>query len=153
MVQLPGLNTPQFTWVRVRGLTRRPRPVAPVFQPEVAARGIVHAAAHPGRRELKVGGSTVMTITGNTIAPWFADWYLARTNVQAQQTDEPLDPDAGDYLFEPVDEDRGAHGPFDDEAKDRSLQLTLTTHRGLVRGGLAAAAAAAAAGVVATRRR
>ena len=39
-----------------------------------------------------------------------------------------------------------------DDLQDRSLQLTLATHRGLVRGGLAAAAAAAA-GVLAARRR
>jgi NAD(P)-dependent dehydrogenase (short-subunit alcohol dehydrogenase family) len=153
MVHLPGLNTPQFTWVRVRGLSKRPRPVAPVFQPEVAARAIVHAAAHPRRRELWVGGSTVMTIAGSKIAPWFADWYLARTNVEAQQTGEPLDPAAGDYLFESIDEDRGAHGPFDGEAKGRSAQLALATHRGLLAGGIGAVIAGAAAGAVAARRR
>ena len=37
MVQLPALNTPQFDWVRRR--CRSPRPVPPIYQPEVAARG------------------------------------------------------------------------------------------------------------------
>ena len=68
MVQLPGLNTPQFTWVRTRGLEHTPRPVPPVFQPEVAAKGIVLAATHD-RREVWVGGSTVATILANKIGP------------------------------------------------------------------------------------
>jgi NAD(P)-dependent dehydrogenase (short-subunit alcohol dehydrogenase family) len=125
MVQLPGLNTPQFTWVRTT-LRKQPQPVPPIFQPEVAAQGIVLAAERP-RRELWVGGSTVITILGNKLAPWFADWYLARTNVKAQQTDKPLDPGRPDYLHEPLDddEDHGAHGPFDDQAKSRSLQLAF----------------------------
>src|SRR4029453_17385623 len=60
MVQLPGLNTPQFTWVRTT-LRRQPQPVPPIFQPELAADAIMHAAAHP-RREVWLGGSTVLTI-------------------------------------------------------------------------------------------
>jgi NAD(P)-dependent dehydrogenase (short-subunit alcohol dehydrogenase family) len=126
MVQLPGLNTPQFTWVRTT-LRRQPQPVAPIFQPEVAADGIVHAAEHP-RREVWVGGSTVLTIVGNKLAPRLADRYLARTNVKAQQSDQPLDPTRSDYLREPLDntEDRGAHGPFGGRAKRHSLQWSLT---------------------------
>jgi NAD(P)-dependent dehydrogenase (short-subunit alcohol dehydrogenase family) len=140
MVQLPGLNTTQFTWVRTT-LRRRPRPVAPVFQPEVAADAITFAADHP-RRELWVGANTGLVIAANHVAPWIADRILARTGVGAQQTDEPLPPGYRDYLDAPLDEeeDRGSHGPFDDEAKDRSVQLALTKRRGLV--------AAAAAGVV-----
>ena len=151
MAQLPGLNTPQFTWVRTRGIANTPRPVAPVYQPEVAAKGIVFAATHD-RREVWVGGSTVATILGNKIVPSAADLYLAATNIKAQQTDRAVPPDRRDYLFEPLAEDRGAHGPFGDEAKTRSLQLSLSMHRGAVALG-AGALAAAAAGVVAGRRR
>ncbi len=122
MVQLPGLNTPQFTWVRTT-LRRHPRPVPPVFQPEVAAEAIVHASEHP-RRELWLGAMTGIVIAGNKLAPALADRYLARTNVDAQQTGEPIDPSRPDYLYGPLD-DRGAHGPFDDEAKPRSVQLAL----------------------------
>jgi NADP-dependent 3-hydroxy acid dehydrogenase YdfG len=126
MVQLPGLNTPQFTWVRTT-LRRQPQPVPPIFQPELAADAIVHAAEHP-RREVWLGGSTVLTILGNKLAPWFADRYLARTNVKAQQADQPLDPSRPDYLHEPLDDaaDRGPHGPLDAQAKRRSVQWTLS---------------------------
>jgi NADP-dependent 3-hydroxy acid dehydrogenase YdfG len=141
MVHLPGLNTPQFTWVRVRGLSHTPRPVAPVYQPEVAAEAVVWAAGRR-RREVWVGGSTVATILGNKLVPKLADLYLARTNIRAQQTDQPVAPDRSDYLFEPVDEDRGPHGPFGSEAKGRSWQLEASKHRGLLLGAGAAAAAA-----------
>jgi NAD(P)-dependent dehydrogenase (short-subunit alcohol dehydrogenase family) len=148
MVHLPGLNTPQFTWVRVRGLSKRPRPVAPVYQPEIAADAIVWAATHR-RRELWVGGSTVAVILGNKLVPGLADRYLARTNVKGQQTDEPLSPHRRDYLFEPVGEDRGARGPFTEEATEVSWQWRASRHR----TALAAAMAGLGLTGLALRRR
>jgi short-subunit dehydrogenase len=131
MVQLPGLNTPQFTWVRTR-LGRTPRPVAPVYQPEVAGDAIEWASRHP-RRELWVGANTPLVIAGSQLVPRLADRYLAKTNVDAQQTDQRLPDDWRDYLDAPLPGDRGAHGPFDDEAKPRSVQLTLAKARSLLR--------------------
>ncbi|MDJ1134551.1 SDR family oxidoreductase [Streptomyces iconiensis] len=85
MPQLPGLNTPQLSWALSR-LRTQPRPVPPVYQPEVAARALVHAADHPERREFWVGGSTVATLLGDKFAPGLLDRYLARTGYEAQQT-------------------------------------------------------------------
>ena len=152
-VHLPALNTTQFGWVRAR-THGKPRPVAPVYQPEVAARAI-YWAAHHRRREVWVGASTVSTIVGNRLAPWIADRYLARTAFDGQQREEPLEPGRPDYLFEPVDAetDRGVHGPFDDEAKKRSPQALLSRHRGAVAlAGLGAAGGAALAALAAARR-
>jgi NAD(P)-dependent dehydrogenase (short-subunit alcohol dehydrogenase family) len=118
MVQLPALNTPQFDWVRSR-LPYRPQPVPPIYQPEVAAAAIVHAADHPRRRERWVGVSTAATLLAQKVAPGLLDRYLARTGFGAQQTERPMPPDAPDNLWEPCDADRdyGAHGRFDDRAK------------------------------------
>jgi NAD(P)-dependent dehydrogenase (short-subunit alcohol dehydrogenase family) len=149
MVQLPGLNTPQFETVRTR-LPRHPRPVAPVYQPEVAAKAIVWAADHP-RREIKVGASTAITVAGNKLLPGLGDWYLARTAVDGQQMHDPVNGDRPDNLFAPVPGDHGAHGRFDDEAKPRSTQLWLTTHKGVLAAG-AGVAAAVAAGAAAVLR-
>jgi NAD(P)-dependent dehydrogenase (short-subunit alcohol dehydrogenase family) len=151
-VHLPGMNTTQFGLVRLR-MPKRPRPVAPVYQPEVAADAIVWAAEHPHRRELWVGGSTVMTIVGNKLAPWVADRYLARTGYGGQQTDQSADEHRKqtDYLFSPVPGDHGAHGPFGDEAKPRSRQVWLAEHRRTL--AAAAAGAVAAAGAAALARR
>ncbi|HEY2536340.1 MAG TPA: SDR family oxidoreductase [Solirubrobacteraceae bacterium] len=150
MVQLPALNTPQFDTVRTR-LPRHPRPVPPVYQPQVAARAIVAAALQPARREWWVGASTAFTLLGNALAPGFADRYLARTGFDSQQTDESVPPQRPDNLFAPLPGARAAHGDFDDEAKSRSVQWELTRHRRLLAGG-AGLAAAGLLGLGAMRR-
>ncbi|MEX2139182.1 MAG: SDR family oxidoreductase [Pirellulales bacterium] len=130
MVQLPALNTPQFSWVKSR-LPRKPQPVPPIYQPEVAARAIMWAARH-ARRELNVGMSTSVVVAGNKLAPGLGDWYLARTGYDSQMLEEAADQDRPDNLWQPLPGDHGAHGDFDDRAHQRSLQLWATTHRGLV---------------------
>jgi NAD(P)-dependent dehydrogenase (short-subunit alcohol dehydrogenase family) len=148
MVQLPALNTPQFSWARTK-LERKPQPVPPIFQPEVAAEAIVWSAHHP-RRELTVGWPSVKTVVGSKVAPGIADRYLARTGYASQQRDEPVEPGRPDNLFEPVEGDFAAHGAFDDQAKASSLQLTLTRNRKWL--GLGAAAGALLAGPALTHR-
>jgi NAD(P)-dependent dehydrogenase (short-subunit alcohol dehydrogenase family) len=146
MVQLPALNTPQFDWILSR-LPRRPQPVPPIYQPEVAADAIVWAAEHP-RREVWVGGTTVGTILANRMIPGLLDRYLGRTGYASQQTGEPEDPDRSANLWRPVEGDHGAHGAFDGRSHPRSVQLWATTHRRwLALGG------AAVAGVIALARR
>jgi len=153
MVQLPAVNTPQFDWVLSR-LRRKAQPVPPIYQPEVAASGIVYAADHPRRREYWVGGSTAATLLANAVAPGLLDRYLARTGFRGQQTDQPRDPDQPANLWQPADgprePDYGAHGRFDDQAKARSLQLWASQHHGVLAAGVAAVAAL---GALAWRRR
>jgi NAD(P)-dependent dehydrogenase (short-subunit alcohol dehydrogenase family) len=153
MVQLPGLNTPQFDHCLSR-MPRHPQPVPPVYQPEVAARAI-HWSAHHRRRELYVGFPTVYTIIGNKLAPWLAEWYLARTAVEGQQTSEPFDGAAAVNLYEAVDSDHdeGAHGIFDDIAHGRSWQALLSRHRIATGSALAGATAAGALAAAARRGR
>ena len=129
-VHLPAVNTPQFSWVKSR-LPRKPQPVPPIFQPEVAAKAIVWAAHHD-RREVWVGWPTVKAIAGNKIAPGYADRYLAKNGYESQQYNGLVDPHRAHNLWEPLPGDPGAHGDFDDRATDRSLQLWATTHRGLL---------------------
>lgn len=148
MVQLPAVNTPQFDWVLSK-LRRHPQPVPPIYQPEVAARGVVYAAAHPERKEYWVGGTTAAALLAQRAAPALVDRYLARTGVQAQQTDGPA-PSGAANLWEPADEhqDHGAHGGFDDRGHHRSPQLWLSQHRRSVMLTLAGAAAAGAAALM-----
>ncbi|HTU90930.1 MAG TPA: SDR family oxidoreductase [Gemmataceae bacterium] len=135
MVQMPGLNTPQFDWSKNR-LPRKPQPVPPIYQPEVAAEAIYHAAHHY-RREWYVGGPTAIVIPGNKVAPGLGDWYLGKTGFQSQQADEPANPEAPNNLYEPLPGDHGAHGRFDRLAHGFSWQLWLDQHRGwLAAGGL-----------------
>ncbi len=137
MVHLPAVNTPQFTWVLSK-LPNHPQPVPPIFQPEVAARAIVQAAADPRRREYYVGSSTVATVLGNKLAGGLLDRYLALTGYDSQQTAEPTSPDRPSNLFAPVDDDRdlGAHGEFDDRATSSSWQASFTGSAWVVAGAV-----------------
>ena len=149
MVHLPAINTPQFSWVKTR-LPRKPQPVPPIFQPEVAAEAILFAATHK-RRDLWLGFPTVKTIVGNRLAPGYVDHYLAHNLYEAQQYDGFVDPDRQHNLWEPVPGDHGAHGDFDERATDFSSQFWLTKHvRSLSAAGLAGLAMAA---LIAFRRR
>jgi NAD(P)-dependent dehydrogenase (short-subunit alcohol dehydrogenase family) len=134
-VHLPAMNTPQFGWSRAK-LPRRPQPVPPIFQPEVAADAIVFAATHR-RRAIWVGWPVVEAILGEDIAPGVADHYLARTGYESQQTKGLIEPGRIDNLFEPVPGDHGAHGTFDERARSFSTELWLSKQRAAVLTGLA----------------
>ena len=142
MVQLPGVNTPQFGWVRahVRG---RPQPVGAVYEPEVAARAI-WKAAHSSRKEWIVGAPAYEAILGDKLMSPLLDRYLARGSIEAQQGKEPVEPEHKDNLFEPVPGDHGAHGRFGARARRRSPLLWASENRGLIAGGAAVALATAA---------
>ncbi|MEV8609561.1 SDR family oxidoreductase [Amycolatopsis sp. NPDC051373] len=147
MVQMPAVNTPQFSWVLSR-LPHHAQPVPPIYQPEVAADAVLYAADHPRRREYWVGGSTVGTLLANAVAPGILDWYLAKTGLKSQQTGQPTPDDQPANLWQPADgprgHDFGAHGEFDDKATPRSVQLWASRHHGLLAAAGGALAVTAA---------
>jgi hypothetical protein len=156
MVQMPAVNTPQFSWVLSR-LPDRAQPVPPIYQPEVAARAVLYAADHPRRREYWVGGSTAATLAANAIAPGILDRYLGRTGFSSQQTGQPRDPDQPENLWRPADgsqgHDFGSHGAFDDRSTSRSRQLWLSHHHGMLGAALGAGVALAGSLVLRSVRR
>jgi NAD(P)-dependent dehydrogenase (short-subunit alcohol dehydrogenase family) len=151
MVHMPALNTPQFGWVRSR-LPKHPQPVPPIFQPEVGARAVAFVVRHPRRRTAVTWRTSAITV-GNVLAPRVLDWFVARTAVQGQQTDEDL-PVHGDNLDKPVHHDVGAHGSFGHRAKSGSPHTWLNLRVGRVVGaaaGVAGGAVRGLAGAVRTR--
>jgi short-subunit dehydrogenase len=150
MIQLPAVNTPQFGWVRSR-LPHKAQPVPPIYQPEIIGKAATWIVDHP-RRELFIGLSTVLAIQANKFIPALLDRYLAKTGYQSQQTGQPADPNRPDNLWQPVDEqqDYGAHGAFDAQARKNSVQLWVDTHLGIV--ALAGAGLAGLVGAALYRR-
>ncbi len=150
MVQMPAVNTPQFSWV-LNKLPEHPQPVPPIYQPSVAAKAIAFAADHPKRREYWVGASTVATLAANAVVPGLLDRYLGRTGFSSQQTGDLRADDQPANLWEPADgssgRDFGARGAFDDQARAGSPQQWVA-HRypqvAAVTAGVAAAAGATA---------
>jgi NAD(P)-dependent dehydrogenase (short-subunit alcohol dehydrogenase family) len=138
VVQMPAVNTPQFSWVRSR-LPRHPQPVPPIYQPEVAARGVLFAADHPGRKQYWVGMSTTATLLAEKFVSGLLDRYLARTGYDSQQTGGHVAPGRPDNLMEPADgpggRDYGPHGVFDGKSHPRSAQEWLSQHARLTTAG------------------
>ncbi len=128
MVQLPGVNTTQFSLVRNK-LDKQPRPMGTIYQPEVAARAVLQAA-NTNDREYYVGLPAVQTIIGSKLFPGLMDIFLGKTAVSGQKTDKPATHEK-DYLFEAVPGDHGSHGDFDDKAKDSGIIVKGSTVRAL----------------------
>jgi short-subunit dehydrogenase len=127
MVQLPAVNTPQFDW-GANHVGAAARPVAPVFQPSVAAEAVWRAASD-APRELWLGWRNVLTMVGGMVAAPVLDAMLGKNGFDSQRRPDDADPQpyGRSNLFEPVDDDEdvGMHGSFDDEAHERSVQLEL----------------------------
>ncbi len=145
MVHMPAVNTPQFTWNRVKSGLRHPQPLPPIFQPEIAGRAIYWASRRKPR-EMFVGFSTALAVLVQRLVPQLGDWYLAKTGYASQQTDRPIEADRPDNLYHPADraQDFGAHGEFDAQAKTQSWETELVMKREWIVGGLVVAGAAAA---------
>ena len=138
IVQLPAVNTPQFSWIKTR-MPKHPQPVPPIFQPEVIAR-YVHWVAHHPRREFTIGMAAAKAIIGDKFIPGLLDHYLAYMGYGAQQTKEPVDPDRRNNLYDPLPGDYGARGEFDERSCDYSVQAWANRYRGWLALGLSLAA-------------
>lgn len=148
MVHLPAVNTPQFDWARSH-MPRRARPVGAIFNPDDIGRAIVQAAADP-KREHWLGLTTVEAIIGTHALPAYADYRVAFTAFEGQETDEAEKPDRPDNLFDPVPGLHRTHGRFTGQEERLSLTTTGTAARGFaflaglaVAGGIGYAARAA----------
>ena len=147
---LPGaINTPQFDRSRQR-LGFQPQPVPPIYQPEPFAQAALHCCEHP-IRELPVGWGAQKLLWGQKLSPRAGDLMLRRIGWKSQHTGEPKPVDTPDNLYETLPGDPGAHGRFDDEARESTLWTSLRLRRLLVGGAAAAAGAAVARELVRAR--
>ena len=148
---LPGaINTPQFDRSRQR-IGYQPQPVPPIYQPEPFASAVLHCCEHP-IRELPVGWGAQKLLWGQKLSPRAGDLMLRRMGWKSQHTGEPKPLDSPDNLYETLPGDPGAHGRFDDGARESTLWTSLRLRRWLVGGTAAVAAGAVAARELARTR-
>lgn len=147
-VYLPAVNTPHYSWMLNR-TGKRPQPVLPVYEPEIAARAIVSAALHR-RREIWLGASTIRAILANRVSAGLADRILARTGYSAQLSHEPADPDAAHNLYESLPGPYAAHGRFNDHSRKTSVALFTSLQKPAV---IATALSLAATALLRRRKR
>lgn len=122
IIELPAMNTPQFDWARTH-MRREPKPMGPIYQPEVAAEAVFRAIRHRPR-EYWVGLSTALTIVGNIVFPNFMDRYLARTAIKGQETQVEVSPNRRDNLERPITVLHRTRGRFSAGAKERGIVLS-----------------------------
>lgn len=136
-----SINTPLYD----KALTRlgvKPRPVPPVYEPNLVADAILYAASHPVR-ELVVGGAGKSLALLQRVSPKSADAALTKIAFEGQRTDIPKSDQAPNNLFNHLDGYDTNRGPYSREAKSRSMYTWLRTHP-VAQMGLAAALVAAA---------
>ncbi|SEN32852.1 SDR family oxidoreductase [Palleronia pelagia] len=134
LVQLPAINTPQFDWARNR-LEDMPQPAPPIFQPEVAARGVMKAI-DTDAREIFVGTSVLKLTLPNFFLPDWLDRKLASSGAEMQKSDRNEPGGRPDNLWDPVDYPSRAQGSFGDRAKDDGMIVDADLTRKLALGGL-----------------
>ena len=136
----PSVNTPFFTHARSK-LGVHPKPVPPVYDPQVVADAILTAAEHP-QREVVVGAAAKQIESFGRFAPGLAERLLGAGPLGhgQQMTDEP--DDGRDNLFAPsyADDARGRFGRF---ALTQSPYTKLVEQNPALRAGARITGAAA----------
>ncbi len=120
----PAVNTPFFS----HAVSRMPwpaRPAPPVYQPEVVALGIFHAARHGGA-EQTIGGVATLFALATRMCPGVIAWCMTRLGFDGQLSTDPEAVRLADpTLFAPSCHASPVHGPFGARARQHSTHLWL----------------------------
>jgi short-subunit dehydrogenase len=123
LVMPSSMNTPLFRFARSK-LGVQPMPVPPVYDPEVVAEAVVHAAERGGR-EIVVGGWGKLLTIAQWLSPSLLDRYMLQgARAWRQQLTKRPD-DARDNLFEASTGPGSVTGDFGRDAKPTSVYTSL----------------------------
>jgi short-subunit dehydrogenase len=119
LVKPSSMNTPLFDKART-ALGVMPRPIPPVYEPELVARAILRAAK--GReRDIYVGTAGKLYSVLERLSPRAVETHQLLTGFKGQRTSWPKSEHDPNNLYDPVADDGGEHGDFTREAKPRSV--------------------------------
>jgi NAD(P)-dependent dehydrogenase (short-subunit alcohol dehydrogenase family) len=125
LVKPASIDTPFFDKARTY-LGVEPRPIPPVYAPEVVARVILNAAQHPVREV--VAGGAAATLSVARLAPRITDRYMTRTTFASQESTRPAN-GRPDNLYAAVPADGGERGRhWSGHTRERSLYTTAVLH-------------------------
>jgi NAD(P)-dependent dehydrogenase (short-subunit alcohol dehydrogenase family) len=135
-VILPGaINTPQFDRARQK-IGLQPQPIPPIYQPEPFAEAVLRCCERP-IRELPLGWGAQKLLWGQKVSPRAGDLVLLRNGWKGQHTEELKPTGSPDNLFNAMPGDPGAHGRFDDRARESTVWTSLRLNRGVIGAALA----------------
>ncbi len=141
------MNTPIFDKGRSKLGVKGIGP-PPIYQPQIAAKAILHAAENPVR-DVGIGGMARAVELLDAITPASVDYMLAVMGHRVQRSLEPRHADAPDSLFSALPGFGRVEGDLGDVALRRSVYTWLERHRRVRQAGFAGALA----GVVLARGR
>jgi NAD(P)-dependent dehydrogenase (short-subunit alcohol dehydrogenase family) len=126
LVKPSSINTPFYQ----KALTRlgvEPRPIPPVYAPDVVAEAILTAAQRPVR-EVSVGsGAALMSVARFT--PWLTDMVLERVLFNAHKSDIPADETRPHNVYAPLADDGGERGAWNGLTLESSAHTSLMLHK------------------------
>ncbi len=139
LVYPPAVNTPFFSHAETH-MHLPPRPMRPVYQPELVAEGIYRAATSR-RREVQVGGTTVAFSLATRLVPGLIDLAISRLGYGGQMIDCPdVRSLRNPTMFTPSLAAGSTRGPFGATTKRFSLHMWATRHAGKLTAGFGAGA-------------
>jgi short-subunit dehydrogenase len=122
----PAVNTPFFSHA-VSHMAWPARPAPPVYQPEVVAAGILHAAS-AGRAERAISGTAVVFSLATRAVPGVIAWCMTRLGFDGQLSQDVAAARLAEpTLFAPSPQASPVHGPFGRRARRWSLVEWLRT--------------------------
>lgn len=126
LVMPSSINTPLFNKAKsLMGVM--PMPIEPIYEPELAAEGILRAA-EGNERDVFIGGAGKMMEVAERISPKLLDLQQLKMGFSGQKTSWPRAADAPNNLYGPVQDDGGVRGDFSDKATNRSYYQEIAAH-------------------------
>ncbi|GGB45100.1 hypothetical protein GCM10011505_27980 [Tistrella bauzanensis] len=137
IVHPPATNTPFFAHAGSRMEGGVPRPMPPVYEPEVVAAAIYDAVTMR-RRSVRVGAATVQFGILNRLMPGLADRLMGRFGWRSQATHAREAQDLRDpAVFGAARRNHAVHGPWRQPGRDRLPRLGTAGSLAFAAGGLA----------------
>lgn len=121
-----AVDTPFFSKGRSK-IGVKPGAPGPVYEPDIVADAILHAAEHP-IRDLVVGGAGVFYATARQLAPALSDRLMLSSIQQQLTSDEYRGDNAEDNWYKSV-EDYRVYGDYHSNSKTWSLPTFLSMHK------------------------
>jgi short-subunit dehydrogenase len=114
LIMPSSINTPFFNHARSK-MGLQPKPIPPVYEPELVADAIVFAAEHP-RRDIIIGEAGKFYSIMQKISPTLVDFYMLQNGRMFKQQKAQIPDDGVDNLFEPMQGSDTIKGDYSKQA-------------------------------------
>ncbi len=121
-----AINTPIYDKGRNK-MPFKPRPVPPIYHPQIVSDAILYAAENPVT-DLVAGGAGLGVVFAERFSPRVTDWVTEKIGFVGQKSDEAQDGEYAGSLFEPLGNFDTVEGRFSDEQLKSDPITWLSTH-------------------------